>query len=101
MIGRFVDVHAGLGRIAVTCAGLPVAFHQRSWDARQTITDPAHVATAAVMRTAFKEQTAAMRGPLAVAQTAVAVRPLTDYDDLFNLNREPEPASTGTVEEAS
>ena len=49
-IGRFVDVHAGLERVVVTCAGRVVACHDRCWDARRTITDPAHQATAKQLR---------------------------------------------------
>ena len=61
VIGRFVDVHAGLTTVAVTCAGTVVAAHQRCWAARQTITDPAHVTTAAALRTAYQARAAAAR----------------------------------------
>ena len=47
VIGRFVDVHAGLERVVVSCAGTVVGTHVRCWASRQTITDPAHVAVAA------------------------------------------------------
>ncbi|MBK8463624.1 MAG: hypothetical protein IPL36_11475 [Nigerium sp.] len=46
VIGRFVDVRCGLTLVTVACAGVPVAAHARCWDQRQTISDPAHVATA-------------------------------------------------------
>jgi len=85
VIGRFVDVHAGLTRIEVTCDDTVVGSHVRSWASHQTITDPTHVATAAVMRTAFKERTAAMRGA-AAAGPVVGLRSLTDYDELFALS---------------
>jgi hypothetical protein len=91
VIGRFVDVHAGLATIAVTCAGTVVATHQRSWAARQTITDPAHVTTAAQMRTAYQERAAAVRGPAAAAGAVVGIRALSDYDDLFALTPVPAP----------
>lgn len=53
-----------------------------SWDARQSITDPAHVATAAVLRRAYQNRGAATS---TTHETRVAARALTDYDDLFNL----------------
>lgn len=85
VIGRFVDVVAALNRVIVTCAGVVVADHQRSWAARQVITDPGHVVTAAALRTAFNARTAATRGPTATAATTVGLRALADYDQLFDL----------------
>jgi len=40
VIGRFVDVHADLTHITVTCAGTVVATHIRHWGYRVSITDP-------------------------------------------------------------
>jgi hypothetical protein len=91
-IGRFVDVHAGLTMITAHCAGVRVAAHERSWGSRQTITDPAHVATAAVLRAAYRARTAEMRGPVAVAGAAVGLRALSDYDELFGLAPASPPA---------
>ncbi len=96
-IGRFVDVHADLGTVSITCAGDEVGSHPRCWSGHQSITDPAHVATAAGLRTAFKARTSAMRGRTArsvsSAGTVVAVRALSDYDALFALpSRTPAPA---------
>jgi transposase len=85
VIGRFVDIHPGLDRVRATCAGQVVADHARSWASRQVITDPAHVATAAELRTAFKARSAATRGPVASAGAAVGLRALSDYDELFAL----------------
>jgi hypothetical protein len=94
VIGRFVDVHAGLSMITVLCAGVAVAAHQRSWATRQTVTDPAHVATAAVLRSAYQARTAEMRGPAAAAGAVVGLRALSDYDALFGLTPgEPSPPS--------
>jgi len=94
VIGRFVDVTAGLDKVVVTCAGRVVADHARSWSSRQVITDPAHVAAAAALRTAFKARTAAARGPGsatgAAAGAGVGLRALADYDALFDLTT-PEP----------
>ena len=98
VIGRFVDVHADLDAVRVSCAGTPVGAHQRCWSSNQTITDPAHVVTAAGLRTAFKARTTAMRGPAARPATgmgaAVGVRALSDYDDLFALIPPAAPADT-------
>jgi hypothetical protein len=96
-IGRFVEISIGLDRVRVTCAGTLVADHARSWATHQVITDPAHVVTAAGLRTAFKARTAATRGiPAPAAGTAVGLRALSDYDELFAL-----PASTTMTSAAS
>ena len=89
VIGRFVDVRAGLAIVEVTCAGTVVASHQRSWAPRQTFTDPAHVATAKVLRTAYQARAAAVRGQAAAPGAVVGIRALSDYDDLFALTPAP------------
>jgi len=86
VIGRFVDVRAGLEEVVVTCAGLEVARHQRCWDTRRTITDPAHVARAAALRTAYRARGSSRPVPAVAAGAQVAVRALSDYDDLFALS---------------
>jgi len=93
VIGPFVDVHAGLQEVVVSCAGELVATHRRCWARGRTITDPAHVEVAAQLRTAYKARTAAMRGPMAAAGAHVGLRALSDYDDLFALNT-PSPAAS-------
>lgn len=93
VIGRFVDVHAGLAEVVVSCAGRLVATHQRCWARGRTITDPAHVEVAAALRTAYQARTAAMRGPIAAAGAQVGLRALSDYDDLFALNTTTLPTS--------
>lgn len=97
VIGRLVDVHASLEVVTVTCAGTAVGSHQRCWSSHQTITDPAHVITAAGLRTAYQARTTAMRGatsrPTAgtglgtgrAVGAVVGVRALSDYDALFDL----------------
>lgn len=88
VIGRFVDVHASLEVVTITCAGTAVGSHQRCWSSHQTITDAAHVATAAGLRTAYQARTSAMSGPSSPAARAgavVGVRALSDYDALFDL----------------
>jgi len=90
VIGRFVDVYVDLIIVRITCAGRDVGVHRRCWSSHQTIIDPAHVVAAAMLRSAFKERTTAMRGPASASigarpGAAVEVRALSDYDDLFNL----------------
>jgi hypothetical protein len=79
VIGRMVDVRAGLEQVTVTCEGRPVACHDRSWVAHQTVTDPAHKAAADVMRAER------MRAKLAAPSAAVEVeqRDLSRYDALL------------------
>jgi transposase len=85
VIGRFVDVHAGLDHVAVTCAGTLVASHLRCWATHQNITDPAHVVAAAELRSAYQARTAATRGPQAATGTEVGQRSLSHYDEVFGL----------------
>lgn len=87
VIGRFVEVHADLTTVTITCTGAVVGFHARCWSSHQTITDPAHVATAAGLRVAYRDRTSAMRGPTRpnAVDAMVGVRALSDYDALFNL----------------
>jgi Mu transposase-like protein len=65
MIGRFVDVHADLATVSVSCFRRLVWTHQLRWSFHHTVTDPANVVTAAELRTAFKTRTDAMHGPAA------------------------------------
>jgi len=73
-VGRRVLVRADLDRVRVWCDGDVVADHLRVWARHQTISDPAHVKAAQILR----QQRFAVVRP--VAETEVAVRPLTDYD---------------------
>jgi transposase len=49
-IGRRVLVRADLDRIQVWCDGSLVADHERAWARHQTISDPAHVKAAQLLR---------------------------------------------------
>jgi hypothetical protein len=80
VVGRRVDIAAGLDRVAVCCEGRPVAAHQRCWAAHQTITDPAHRDAAAALRAARR------LAPGPVMGTDVERRALSDYDRAFNLD---------------
>ena len=55
MIGRFVDVTADLARVEVRLDGRLIAAHDRVWARGMTITDPAHVAAAKVLREQFQQ----------------------------------------------
>jgi hypothetical protein len=77
VIGRMVAVRADLAAVTVTCDGRTVAAHRRCAATGQTITDPAHVATARRLR----EELAGPR-PAVVDDLA---RDLSDYDTAFGV----------------
>ena len=77
-IGRVVDVSADLDRVRVRLDGRVVADHERVWARGMTITDPAHVRQAAVLRTAFKAPRPAPVDDL--------TRDLGDYDRAFGID---------------
>lgn len=79
LIGRFVDVTADLTRVEVRHEGRLVATHDRAWARGQTITDPAHVAAAKVLREQFQ-----LPRPSARADDELG-RDLADYDRAFGL----------------
>jgi len=79
VIGRQVDIVAGLDTVHVTCAGTPVAAHQRSWAAHQTITDPAHAEAAKVLR----HNRLRVVAPI---DTDVEQRSLSAYDTAFGVD---------------
>jgi hypothetical protein len=79
VIGRFVDVHADLSRVEVRHDGRLVAAHDRVWARGMTITDPAHVTAAKVLREQFQRPRATL------AADDGMVRHLTDYDRAFGL----------------
>ena len=78
-IGRMVTIHADLARVTVTLDGRPLALHERVWGSSQTVTDPAHVASAARLRTAFQS-------PRPAAADEGLQRDLGDYDTAFGVN---------------
>lgn len=73
-IGRRIEVIAGLDRVRVLCEGRAVADHERAWARHQTITDPAHLAAARLMR---RDRIAVVRP---AAEPDVEIRALSDYD---------------------
>jgi transposase len=50
VIGRRIEVIAGLSRVRVLCGGQVVAGHERAWARHQVITDPEHLAAARALR---------------------------------------------------
>ncbi|RFA17730.1 IS21 family transposase [Subtercola boreus] len=77
-IGRLVDVTADLERVRVRLGGRVISEHARVWARGSTITDPAHVATAKVLREQFQR-------PRAIADNDDLTRDLADYDRAFGL----------------
>jgi transposase len=84
-IGQLVDVHTTLAEVTVARSGRLLAAHDRCWAARHTVTDPAHVVTAAALRHQFQA------GPPPPAGDHL-VRDLADYDRAFGVD-----FTTGTV----
>jgi transposase len=79
LIGRFVDVAADLSRVEVHHDGRLVAAHARVWARGITVTDPAHVVAAKVLREQYQQPR-----PVPPADDAL-VRDLADYDRAFGL----------------
>lgn len=79
-IGRLVDVSGDLDRVKVRLDGKVIADHARSWARAATVTDPAHVQAAAVLRRQFQ----APRAP----STDDLSRDLSDYDRAFGITPE-------------
>ena len=85
-IGRLVAIRADLHRVEVTLEGGVVASHERSWSTGATITDPAHVAAADVMRTLFQN-------PRPTPMQDELTRDLAVYDTAFGVDFTTEVAS--------
>lgn len=85
-IGRFVDVSADLSRVEVRHEGRMVATHDRVWARGMTITDPAHVAAAKVLREQFQQPRPAPDPGKGLA------RDLAEYDRAFGLTSDGEVA---------
>jgi transposase len=79
VIGRRVEVVADLARVRVLCEGRVVADHERLWARHQTVSDPAHVAAAKVLRRKHLDVARAS------VQPEVEVRCLADYDTALGL----------------
>nr|WP_040872031.1 IS21 family transposase [Nocardia exalbida] len=81
VIGRMIDVHADLDTVTARCDGLLVAAHRRAWSKGLTITDPAHVETAARLRDALGHKRSRTDG-----DDGGLVRNLADYDARFGVD---------------
>ncbi len=77
-IGRIIDVTADLDRVKVRLDGRVVADHARTWARGLTVTDPAHVETAAVLRKQFQQ-------PRTSQSVDDLARDLSDYDRAFGI----------------
>jgi hypothetical protein len=84
VIGRLVDVHADLEQVQVRLDGRVVAQHARVWARGMTVTDPAHLATAKLLREQFRQSSTLRRED---AEEELR-RDLTDYDSAFGLSGE-------------
>ena len=80
-IGRVVEVSGDLERVKVRTDGRLVADHARRWARGQTVTDPAHVETAAVLRKQFQQPRPGAGDEL----DSGLARDLADYDRAFGL----------------
>jgi hypothetical protein len=89
MIGRMVEVAADLDRVRVRCEDRIVAEHVRVWARGATVTDPAHLQTAAWLRKQFQQSriptAAGAAGAAGDDQARDLVRDLADYDRAFGL----------------
>jgi transposase len=77
VIGRRIELIAGLDRVRVLSGGRTVADHERSWAWHQTITDPEHLAAARAMR---RERIGVLRP---AAEPDVEQRSLAVYDSVL------------------
>jgi hypothetical protein len=83
-IGRVVSARADLDRVQVKLDGRLVASHPRLWARGVTVTDSAHVATAARLRREFQQ-------PRPRPAVDGLVRDLADYDRAFGIDTEAGP----------
>jgi transposase len=80
VIGRRIEITAGLDRVQVACDGKVVADHQRVWAKHQTISDPGHVAAARLLR---RDRIGVLRP---APEPEVEVRALADYDAALGID---------------
>ena len=82
VIGRRVEIRADLARVQALCDGRVVADHERVWAKHQTVSDPAHVEAAKMLRRKHLE----VARPTAAPE--VEVRHLADYDTALGITDE-------------
>jgi len=80
VIGRRIEISAGLDRVRVACDGKTVADHERIWAKHQTISDPVHVTAARLLR---RDRIGVLRP---APEPEVEVRALADYDAALGID---------------
>jgi transposase len=80
VIGRRIEITAGLDRVRVSCEGKTVADHERVWAKHQTISDPEHVTAARLLR---RDRIGVLRP---APEPEVEVRALADYDTALGID---------------
>jgi transposase len=80
VIGRRIEVVAGLERVRAFCGGKLAADHERIWARHQTLTDPGHWAAAQALR---RQRLTVVARP---AEPEVQIRCLADYDAALGLD---------------
>jgi transposase len=80
VIGRRVEAAASLDRIRVLCGGRVVADHERIWGWHHSLSDPAHVEAARLLR---RDRITIVRQP---READVQIRCLADYDTALGLS---------------
>jgi len=80
VIGRRIEILAGLDRVRVLCDGKVVADHDRVWARHQTISDPEHVAAARLLR---RDRIGVIRP---AREPEVEQRSLADYDAALGID---------------
>ena len=88
VIGRRIEVTADLDRVRVLCEGRMVADHERIWAWHQSVSDPAHVEAARLLR---RERITIVRPP---AEADVQIRSLSDYDTALGLDSASPPVAS-------
>lgn len=79
VIGRMITVTTGLDRVTAHCGDRLVANHERLWGSAGLVTDPDHLAAAAVLREQFRTRPSAG----AHLQVEVEIADLSAYDARF------------------
>lgn len=82
MIGRLLEVTADLEMVTIRHDGQIVSSHPREWARQLTVTDPAHVVKASVLRRQFQNVRARPPG----RQEVVETRDLAAYDRAFGID---------------
>jgi hypothetical protein len=84
VIGRPVEIVAGLDRVRVFSGGRIVAGHGRIWGWHRTVSDPDHVAAAKALR---RSRIGVLRP---TAEPEVEQRCLADYDTALGVDLDTE-----------